>query len=93
MPEKAFSAPGPACMRKDADAFAVGHPGEAVGDADADPLLAADDGPDARGRRRFDKGVSRIAAEELHALAFQNLGDRVDDFHGLLLVTCLAFAA
>jgi len=66
---------------EDADAFAVGDAGKTIGDADADTLLAADDGSDTRHRRGFDHRVSRIAGEKLYAFAFQDFSDHVDDFH------------
>ena len=47
---------------KDADALAVGDPGEAVGDADADSFLTANDGLDARRSSGFDQRVGWIAA-------------------------------
>ncbi len=67
---------------KHADAFAIRHAGEAVGDADADALLPADYRPNPGRSRGFDQRISWITGEELHAFAFENLGDHVHDFHG-----------
>jgi hypothetical protein len=54
---------------------------KAVGDADAHPFLATNDGPDARSSRRFDEHIGRIAAKKLDPLALEDFRDRVDDFH------------
>ena len=72
---------GSVLHREHAEAPAVGDPAEAVGDADADALLAAEHRSDAGGGRGVDDRCRRIRAQELHALALHDLGDRVDDFH------------
>jgi hypothetical protein len=67
---------------KHADAFAIADSGEAVGDADADALLAADYGANPGRSRGFDQRIGWIAGEELHGFAFENLADDVNDSHG-----------
>jgi hypothetical protein len=74
---------GAVLHREDAETPPVGGPAEAVGDADADALLAAEHGPDPSGRRGIDYRRRRVRAEEFDAFALHDLGDRVDHFHFL----------
>jgi len=53
----------------------------AVGEADADALLAAQDRPDAERGARLDDLVARIARQEFRALALEDFGDDLCAFH------------
>ena len=61
---------------------AVFDPGVPVGDAHADPLLAADDRPYADLGRRLDDRGGGVGAEVLDTLAFQDVGYNIDRSHG-----------
>ncbi len=54
---------------------------EAVGDADADALLAAQDGADIELGAGVDHRITRIAGEEFRPLALEDLGDDVGTIH------------
>jgi hypothetical protein len=62
--------------------LSVRHPRVAVGDAHADPLLAAEHRPDLGPGRGLDHRRGRVGAQELGALDLEDAGDGVDDFHG-----------
>jgi hypothetical protein len=80
-PGKSIFGAGTGLHGKDADTLAIGYPGEAVGDADADSFLAADDRFDAGRGGRFDQRVGGITGEKLHAFALEDFANRIDDSH------------
>ena len=61
---------------------AAGHARHRFGHVQPDALLAHDDRPDAGGRAALEDVVDRIADHGLDALAAQDVGDGVGDFHG-----------
>ena len=65
-------------------AAAAVDPAVAVGEPDADPLLAAQDRADADLRAGLDQRVAGIARQELRPLAPQDLGDRLRAVHHVL---------
>ena len=67
--------------REDADLVRGRHAADRVRHVQADALLAHDDRADVRFRRRLDDGIDRIADQELHALALQDLRDGRRCFH------------
>ena len=72
---------GPACAREHAVPLATLDAGIAVGEADADALLPAQDRADVERRARLDDRVARIAGEELRALALEDFGDDLRAVH------------
>ena len=69
--------------REDADLIAGGDAADRVCHVQARPLLAHDDRADIRLGGRLDDRVDRIANKELHPFALENLGNGVDDLHGV----------
>ena len=57
---------------KHANPLTVGNARKAVGDADADALLPAQNGPDPNSRCRIDQRCGRVGAEKLYPFALQN---------------------
>jgi hypothetical protein len=55
---------------------------EAVGHADADPLLPAQDRAECRCGARFDQRIARVAGEEFRALALEDFGNELGAVHG-----------
>ena len=67
--------PGPCLGGEYAILLAALDAGIAVGHADADALLPAQDGPDVERGAGLDQRIARIAGEELGSLAPENFGD------------------
>ena len=76
---------GPGLGREHADAPSAVDPAVAVGEADPDPLLAAQDGADADRRAGLDQRVARVAGEELGPLALEDFGDCLGAVHDAVL--------
>jgi hypothetical protein len=76
----------PVLHREHADLVGGGHAAHRVRHVQPRALLAHDDRADVGFRRRFDDLVDRIADEELHAFALENLRDRCRRFHGNVLL-------
>jgi len=57
--------------------------GIAVGNADADALLPAEDRADVDGGARFDDRIARITRQEIGLLALENFGNDRSAIHGL----------
>jgi hypothetical protein len=67
--------------REHAVALAALDAGIAVGHADTDSLLPAQDGTDVERGARFDQRVARVAGEELGPLALENFGNERGAVH------------
>ena len=65
-----------------ADLLAGGDAGDGVRHVQPDALLAHDDRADAGGRTVLEDVVDGIADDPLHALALQDLGNRIAGLHG-----------
>jgi hypothetical protein len=66
-----------------AELSAGGHARHRVRHVQAGALLAHDDRADAGRRAALQDVIDRIADDRLHALAAQDVGDGVGDFHRL----------
>jgi hypothetical protein len=64
-----------------AQRIARGHARHRIGHVQAGALLPHQDRPDAGGRAALENVVDRIADDDLDALAAQDFGDGVGDFH------------
>ena len=83
--------PGSVLHGEYADVIAVADAAKAIGDADPDPFLAADDGPDAPQRGCFDHRCCGEARKVLDTLPFENLGYGFNGIQwGRLLISVLA---
>jgi hypothetical protein len=80
-PGKGVLDAGPHLGGEDAVALAALDPGKAIGDADADALLPAQDRPDIKCRAGLDHRVTWIARQEFGAFALEDFGDNFGSVH------------
>ena len=89
MPGKAFSMPGPAWAPNTPFFLPRFDAAIAVGDADADALLPAEDRANVDRRAGLDDLIARIAGEKFSALDLEDLGNDFGAVHGFALFVAL----
>ena len=72
---------GTVLHHKYAHAFAVGDSGITVNHMDAGTFLPEHNGPNSSDGRSFQQRLIRHAADELHTLQTQDIGDRCNSVH------------